>query len=500
MVVWQETISRALARVAMDAFPTAADALFELVDNPIDHHGRKQLCVAVQVDRQRDSIVIEDLGGAGMDANGIADWLNWGSGRAHRANDISVYRQGGKAACGYLANSLLLWAKRAGSKEVWVIEDQDWRDRNEPKVWGVPSPIPTTVPLPASLAHCSVDQGFVRLELSGIRANRLNLDDLRWRLSSTYRRLIEKGVIKIVLNEEPVGALALPLSSAFKPLQIDEKTSSGYRLRGWVGRLDRDAVIGVSAKRRMPGGIRCLYQGRLVREGEYFGHRGEGKGVLASLIGEVELSFVRPIPQKTDFHRDSAEWQEVERRMHDILAPVVAEFRKAADRQLVTREERKNLNKVCDELADALRTLQCAASVHKDEITGDGSGEARNFGLAPGGRKTASPSDDPRSFSREGGPGGAKEPRTSPPPGAVGRLVRLMQRVNRGDLKPPVVLDALDPHTRSSWRTDGGVSTIVVNTNFCLYKDLEARSGYLAETIVMELAKPVEGESRTLDD
>jgi hypothetical protein len=163
MVEWKEEISRGLAHSAMDSFPTFADAAAELIDNPIDFRYGRKLSVRVTVDKPKDLMIFEDIGGEGMDAEGIADWLKWGTGRVHQKGDISLYRQGGKAACGYLADSLVLYAKRAGSEDVWKIEDSDWRGRTVARDWGKPSPVADKRLLPASVASCPKDQGIVRI-------------------------------------------------------------------------------------------------------------------------------------------------------------------------------------------------------------------------------------------------------------------------------------------------------------------------------------------------
>jgi len=507
MARWQELISRSLAQVAMDAFPSVADAISELVDNPVDFRRGRRIEISVQVDRPHDTIVVEDHGGAGMDAAGIADWLNWGSGRARRPTDIGQYRQGGKAACGYLADSLVLWAKAAGTNDVWLFEDNDWRKRAEPRDWGEPEPVPSSMPLPRSLQGRPKDDGYVRLELSRLRPQRYNLEELRWRLSSTYRRLLQEDAISIALNGEPVEPLALPLSSARPSQPLDLRTPSGRRVRGWAAKLDRDAVTGVSAKHRIPGGMRCLYQGRLIRAGEYFGHHSEGKGSLASLIGEVELGFIGVIPQKTDFHRDSPEWQEVEKAMQEALVPIVAELRKGADKPPVSREERKTLAQVCEELGEAFRKLRVERLWSGDQVLASppepGAARVDPPVIGVGGRKR------PVQQKEKGGPQPREsgqhhrqppQPRTVPPPDAVGHMLRLLDRVTAGTLRPPVVFDSIDSHVRSAWRWDNGSSKIVVNTDFCLCRELGASPGYLAETIILELAKPPEGEDRSLGD
>jgi len=359
---WREEFTRDVARVLMEQYSSVADALFELVDNPIDFRRRRRVLeITVDVDKERDLIVVEDHGGAGMDADGIAQWLRWGdrSARQSKSTDIGRWRVGGKAACGYLADRLEMYAKAADKSDVWFLRDEGWASRSEAADWGDPEPLPRDVPLPRSLRSQPKDDGYVRIELSRLRPRVYNIEDLRWHLSNTYRRLLERGEIAIAVNDQRAEPLRLPRSSAFDDVPIDLRTASGRRVLGWVGRLDRDAVVGPSARRRIQGGMRCLYQGRLVRDGEYFGHGGgDTKGSLASLIGEVEVGFVQPNIMKTDFDRSSREWAEVEAVMHEFLGPIVREFQKSTERRPATREERKCLSSVCDELAEAFRKLQ----------------------------------------------------------------------------------------------------------------------------------------------
>jgi hypothetical protein len=502
VVVWTEEISRGLAHSAMDAFPTFADAAAEIIDNPIDFRYGRKLSISVVVDKARDLMVFEDYGGEGMDAEGIADWLKWGTGRARRKGDISLYRQGGKAACGYLADSLVLYAKRAGSEEIWKLEDADWRGRTDARDWGEPRPVRDVSRLPATLRRCPKDEGIVRIELRRLRPNYVNLEALKWRLSSTYRWLILSGDVTISINGEKIPPLELPLSTAFPKRQIDLRTASGGRIRGWVGRLDRDALVIPKGKFHVRAGLRCYYSRRLVTDGEAFGHNLEGKGLLASLIGEVELNSVKPIPNKTDFQRSSPEWAEGEKALFDFLAPIVAQLRQAGEKKPISREERKRLTKVCDEVGEALRRLRAdvvASGMGDGQLGKDGTEQSV---VGPGGRRRARKGAAP---SRPPAPGtGSRGPvrkRTSPPDDAVGRLLRQLSKVAGGSTKPPAVLDTLDSSVRSQWRRENGSAKIVVNVKYPLYEEFGGSEPYLAETLVMQLAQPVqEGEVKTLDD
>lgn len=508
MARWQERISRKIVKSLM-RFPSVADGLFELIDNPVDYRKGRKLEVSVLVDKVADRIVVEDHGGQGMDAEGIEDWLNWGSGHPHEDTHIGLYHQGGKAACGYLAKSLVLYAKAAGSPDVWKLEDDEWVEREALKDWGEPQSLGAhSRSLPPSIRGRPIGEGFVRIELSRLNAHRYNLDTLLWRLSSCYRSLLDDGDLLIKLNGDRVLPLELPLSSAFNAQRIDLKTDLGHKLRGWVGRLDRDAVTGWSVKKNIPGGMRCVYQKRLICDGQYFGHYGAGKGTLLSLIGELHVDpRIKPNHQKNSFDTDSLEWAAVEDTMHGFLAPIVAQFRRAGESKPASREEKKRLGQVCHELSEAFRRLQQdRAFPGSGEVPTEpkrGSSPVSESVVGLGGRKRP----EPRGSGRPEAPGGTQRSKgeitnhTEPPDDPVGKLTRLLTRISGGSLRPPAVLDSLgDRSQRSDWRKDNGTTKLVVNTDFPLYVELKGAEGYLAETIILKLAEPQEGDPKSLDD
>ena len=483
---WKEEASRALALVAMGDFPTAADAFFELVDNPIDYRRGRKLHIDLRIDRGHDLISITDWGGEGMDAKGIADWLNWGSGHPHTERDIGQYHKGGKAACGYLANSVRIFARRAGQREVWRFEDLGWKLRNDWTDFG--EPLPYVGALPSAVAGLPEDVGFTHIELFNLADDRrYEVERLKWRLANTYRKLLQDQVLQIAVDGKTLQPIHLPLSSALERIDLQLPLSSGRRIRGWVGRLDRDALQ--SSINRVPGGIRCLFQGRLVREGEFFGYHAEGKGLLAALIGEIELSHLKPLSNKTDFNRGTKDWVEVETAVNDWLRPIIAEFRRAGETHAISREARKRLNQVRRQLSEAMREL----------ATGGRLGNNPTAAPSADGRKPPSgivqdhfiEAHRPRHTRSEG------QPRTPAPPDAVGTLVRLGRRLDSGKEMPPFELQPLDPSVRSDSKREGGLLTkVVINSNYCLYRELDGKEAYLAETALIELLKPAEGDKR----
>ena len=115
------------------------------------------------------------------------------------------------------------------------------------------------------------------------------------RLSDTFRLLLEGGDLQIILNGSPL-----------KPRSLGEIARKDFRVRaaaamvgGWVGTVDptkRTADF-------VPG-LRCYRLGRLVKDGEFFGHPipAQEPG-MAQLIGEVEIPRVPLTINKSDFDR-----------------------------------------------------------------------------------------------------------------------------------------------------------------------------------------------------
>lgn len=475
-VAWRETSSRKLAQVAMNDFPTAADAFFEIIDNPLDYRHGRHIEIDVEAKKDLDRVVIEDRGGEGMDDEGIADWLQWGTGHPHQDTDIGQFHKGGKAACGYLADSIRIITRRSGREDVWMFADEHWRTREHWADFGTPEPHRGR--LVRHLADLPPGVGFTRIELSNLDTDhRYNLDRLRWMIGNTYRRLIEEGAVTITLNGAAIDPLPLPLSPAFPRRTLKIALPTGRRIRGWIGRLDRDATK--PGPNRTPGGLRCLYQGRLIVEGEFFGHHAEGKGLLASLIGEIDLDFAPPLSNKTDFQRGTAIWEEIETAMRDELTPIIAEFRRAAEAQPVTFEEKKRIAAVRRTLEEAIRQFGNTAETHGDQ-------GRRPPG--PGTHQERMGTEDTRTRA-------TPQPRTPAPPEAVGTLRRLRDKVGPKGEVPPLVLDDLDPSVRSEADVEcRRVTKIVINRRYPMYKDLDGDEGYIAETALLELLRPRAGE------
>jgi hypothetical protein len=491
VVYWQETISRGLVKALMGNFTSVADALKELVDNAIDYRWGQKLSISISYEREKDRVIVESDGGRGMGAEEIAVWLNWGEGEQHSEDHIGRWHQGGKAACGFLARHVRLWAKRKGDDRVWFFEDEDWAVRSEPKDFGTPQPL-SPQEYPDSMRGLPKDRGHVRIELTKLNKHkRWNLEVLKRDLSSTYRTLIEKGEVTITINGDEVPPLEIPLSTATRKIDINVRLRKRHA-RGWAGRVMRSELT-----YPLKAGLRLIHSGRVIREGEWFGYNYEGKGALNSLIGELHLYNFTPNPNKTDFLERSEEvWEELGRQVIEQLKPLIANLRRAGEESRVSKAEKERAREVADELERAFAALEEVPPITEGEGEGRKSWEA-----GPGGRKPPSPRLTQPAPGKPRGPDRQpRKPRSPPPLDAVGSLVRLLEKVTGGKRRPPLRIRSWEASVRFAWTNEGAQTFLDINKNFPLYKALNGAKAYIAETAILALCKPVEGESMSVGD
>lgn len=478
-VIIQERISRKILRAVMANFRSLSDALLELVDNAFDEfdgcHGGTRLEVSIQI--RKDKIVVENLGGKGMGPQELNDWLNWGEPK--KTEGIGEYGQGGKAAMGYLGNAWIVHTKRWDQPWLWEIREDNWDDISSGEKSYEAVPIKTDIQREGL--------GYCKFEIKNLKTRRQDINRIKTVLSNIYRKYLEEVKASITINGEPVAALVLPVYEGFKIQQIEEKVPQGWWIKGWIGRLKRD--VRVRGGPRIIGGMRLLRKGRLICDGEYFGHPDfRHKASLGMLIGEVELTTKVPVlPNKTGFNIDSVEWDEAQRIMYDILKPHIEALLKQREEETVTREERKRVSQVRNLMIEAFKLLSKYGGLYGrfGEDKGRKRREQRPEDQEPT-KELDSIGKDKREYKQQ-------EPRTPPPKDAVGRLKRLGKM-------PEWELKVLEPEIRSEWGKNNGNRCLLINKKYCLYEEREGDDIYIAETAALQLARPEEDEKLTLKE
>jgi hypothetical protein len=284
-------------------YRTAADAIFELVDNSVDSRlpGRP---LRVDLTVRPAFIQITTIGGQGMGPREVeAHYLRWGASAKRGRNLIGRYGQGGKAAIGHLGQGFTIDASRPGDESAWQFSDTRYRDRSRLKVYEL-HPIAKRV---------ERELGYVRIRIEAVD-RKVDAKRLSARLLETYRPLLETEALALTVNGAALRPTPIPTAERH---EFDLEAGGG-RLRGWYG------VLAEGGPPVEPG-LRCYRLGRLVGAGESFGHP-----TLARLVGEVDVPNVPLTMNKGDFDRDSEAWVDVEERMHRLLAPLVGRLSGAA--------------------------------------------------------------------------------------------------------------------------------------------------------------------------
>jgi hypothetical protein len=435
-------------------YRSSADAVMELVDNAVDSRIPKSpLSVEIAVHPQ--SLVVTAIGGEGMGIREIErNYLRWGGSPKRGRQLLGQYGQGGKAAIGHLGKRFTVEASRPGDEVAWRFTDDDYRDRSRLK----------TYELTETSKRTPVEVGYVRIRIDGID-KRIDVRRLSQRLAETYRPLLERQELELTLDRQEVRPA---------PLQVAERrafaiNTGGARLRGWVGLSDPEHPAGGWVP-----GIRCYRLGRLIVDGEFFGHPGPATlPATVRLMGEVDVPNVALTMNKTDFDRDSNPWVAVEARMHKLLATLVR--RLARDVEVPPPNSAiKVAEQVRKLLSQALRL-----SNREDLFAGFASARA-----------SSKLRDEPEL------PLEAHESETTDGPPRAPRPV-----------SPDTPLDArkrgfgiiavrpLDPKVRSMTVLEDGVRTVVINSRYPLFLERRGDMWYQLETAAREICKAAEPTS-----
>jgi hypothetical protein len=506
----EERISPRILTNLMQNFRNAAEAVFEIVDNSVDAADLEGRRLRVEIEWTPERIVVTDRGGRGMSLDGLRRFFRWGeSEKAGAEGALGRFGQGGKAAMGYLGRAFTITCKAAGEPHGYRIADRDYRDRAA----GTKRYRAERV----ALGDVPLDQGYVQIRLTSLNRRRIDAKALGARIADVYGELIKAGKCAIVLNGQELEPLHLPLDGP--PTTVEVALPGGRRVVGWFGRLEAD----VAKKGRLRGGLRLCVHGRLICDGEFFGHRGPWfKQSLNQLIGVLEMAPVHVNMNKTDFDRDSDAWAHVQARVHEALGPLVRELSGARELERVSRSDWRRVRQAqrmveralvqldLDELLpieergrrpgrpvrprldEAERDEQARYTVELDRATIPLPLRAE----LPLPAELRLPADRPlgdapvaeeRPASGEAGPAAAGRPRTP----AAGRARR--QRV----LWEPRLLTE---DRRSDWEEVDGQSILLINTRFPLYREARGDVWYVVETGVFELTRRIRAGELTVDE
>src|ERR1700674_5619108 len=446
-VTVRERIDPAITASLFANYRSSADAVMELVDNAIDSRlTGSQLEVLLQV--HPTSLVVESRGGEGMGPSELErNYLRWGGSPKRGRKLLGQFGQGGKAAIGHLGRSFVVEASRPGDEVAWRFADQDYRDRSKLKTYEL-----KVVP-----KRTAVEHGYVRVRIDGVD-KRVDPRRVGSRLGATYRPLLVRAALKMSLN----GARIEPAAINFEEEHRFAVRAAGTTIRGWYGIAEPEGR-GVDY---VPG-LRCYKLGRLIANGEFFGHSNAVQvSGMARLIGEVDLAPVPLTMNKSDFARDGVEWVSVEKRMHALLAPIA---KRLAEDELTPPPAS------AVKTAEQVRRLlsQILKLAEREEVFP---------GAAAAGTRDA---ERPRGHGHDGVKSASIR--------AASRLPGAGETRRRG--VGQVIVRPLDPSIRSHTIIEHEVTTVVINSRHPLFLKRGGDIWYQLETAAREVFKSIEGAS-----
>jgi hypothetical protein len=454
----RERIDPAITASLFSNYRSSADAIMELVDNALDAR-LPRTPLGIQLTIHGQSITVYAEGGEGMGPRDLEQrYLRWGASTKRGRNLLGQYGQGGKAAIGHLGSRFSVEASRQGDEFAWRFHDADYRDRSRLKTYEL-----EVVPKRAGTAV-----GYVRIRIDGVD-RRVDVRRLGIRLAEVYRPLLATAQLQIVLNGMALSPVEI---STLEKVEFRVRAAGTY-LVGWIGIADRERV-----RADLEPGIRCYKLGRLIHEGEFFGHPSAAQlPGLAKLIGEVELPPVPLTMNKSDFDRDSPQWVAVEARLHDLLAPWVRRLMRD-DQIPPPRSAVRAAEQARRLLSQALRLAE-RAELFPGEVSG---------GARPPAAGEEAPTL-PLTFEKTAGTQPESTDRPAPrvpasqgerPPG---------KRRGFGSIR----IAALDPAIRSRLVVEDGTSWIIVNSRYPLFLERGGDVLYQVETAAREICRTVEG-------
>lgn len=439
----RERIDPQITATLFANYRSSADALMELVDNALDSRlPGKPMTVDLAI--HGDSVTVMSQGGEGMGPKDLERrYLRWGNSAKRGRDLLGQYGQGGKAAIGHLGHRFSVESSRPEDVVGWRFADANYRDRSRLKTYEVER-VPKRVP---------DDLGYVRIRIDEVD-KRIDLKRLGQRLADTYCLLLEQGDLQVMLNgrllkPQPLGEIAR------KDFRV---RAAATMIRGWVGTVD-------PAKRTadFAPGLRCYRLGRLVRDGEFFGHPTPAQEPgMAQLIGEVEIPRVPLTINKSDFDRDSEPWVDIERRLHRLLEPLVRKLSRQTESP-PTASALRIAAQVRRLLSQALRWAD------RPELF---------LGTAAVGPRAAQPTNGERPLAEH-----AAEKK--PPPDSKASA----KRRGFGD----IVIRPLGPAIRSQTVIEDAVRIVVINSQHPLFRERKGDIWYQLETAAREICKSIEG-------
>lgn len=469
--VIQERISARAIEALIRNYRDPQLAFLDLVDNAVDNRNRiegKPLTIRVRV--TKEELSVSNHGGKGLDFEGLDNYFNWGHSEK-TSDDIGQYGVGGKAAAGFLGRGLEIVCSADGSEIEYRVSDTSWESRREGELRQYETQQQRAVNT----------EGYFRIRITELK-HEISAAALVTKLGDIYRPLLMDGSIRITVNGREVNPMEIRYleEEGLMPEVLRVQTRYG----DWF-----DLKVGVLAQgQRVRPGIRCYYKGRLMEDGEFFGHPTPSQMPGSSrLIGEANLDHVPVTLNKSGLIR-GVEWEMASRSIHTVLSPWMEKLAnlKNLEQTKVERYEKDLARNAKRILEHALATTNI---ITRANLAGG------SFGRLP---------PTPREFPEPTPIGAHKPPKktegaTAPKLPAVGETIKRWGATHEVE---PVSMG--NDQTRAEIVDEDNRKKLRINSDFFLYRVAkklgdDALEVYIAETIALEICK-IAAKEKSVED
>ncbi len=468
----EESMSTRAVESLMRNYREPQQAFLELIDNAIDNRieGRT---LKVRIRVTKNELSVFNIGGKGLDLEGLRNFFVWGYPQKVGQNTIGFYGVGGKAAMGYLGRSMEVTCSAAGSDIQYRVVDPDWESREEGK-WKK---------FAKETKKAEYDDGYFRARVTNLNRE-VNSQALVSKLSDIYRPLLLNGAVTMTVNNQEVPALQINYvedndSIRHQPFRV--QTRFGDWIIGQAGVLREG--------QRVKPGVRCYYRGRLIDDELFFGLPNPAQlPQMSRFMGEVNLDFVPVTTNKNSFDKGSIQWEEASKRLSILLSPWQEKLAK------MTLEEKSPIESYEKELArSAKRVLEhvfATTGLINKKMLPEGESQGRRPGTSSG-----------TSRSRDGGGGGSgpREGRTAP------HLDATISEIKRWGALFDWKIDSMGfTSRRCDVIYENSKPILKINSDYPLYQANKKASDpslelYMAETAAMKICQIVT-EGKSIED
>jgi hypothetical protein len=328
------------------------DAIAELVDNSVDERipGHKLHVEVTTGQRKGQKFIRVDDDGVGMDKAGVAKAMVMGYSRK-KPGQIGEFGLGLKTACSNLGSKFeLITATEAAEKAIRLVYDEEeFLDNGR---W--------------EMVMEEVDKPFEHGTSILITEPKVNVypgvkDSILGKFGKIFKHFVAAGEVEIIVNNTQVEP-SMPDTIPEYDTEINFEVN-GKLVRGWASLLKHASPKGGY-------GFDLVRHNRVMIEHEKLGF--SPQAALARLVGELHLDDFPVVNNKTDFRRDTSDWDQMVKRLNEeFLADLKREARKKANPGKLAPKDEAEVEEFMEDVKEALKNDALQADLDRRALDSD---------------------------------------------------------------------------------------------------------------------------------